>query len=133
MRILIDTNVLISALFWGGPPGHVVDLAAAGHFEAVTSAELIAELEDVLAENFAVPQEQIDLVVRDVLSYAQIVGPVEEIRVRVRDRADIKVIAAAVAGSADFIVTGDRDLLSLGEVHGVRVIGVSAFLKEHGR
>jgi len=128
MRAVIDTNVIVSALFWGGLPGRVVDHAASGRFQAVTSVELLVELEDVLAEDFAVPPERVDLILRDVLSFSEVIAPVEEIEAPVRDRGDVKVVACAVAGRADFIVTGDRDLLALGEVRGIRVATVRAFL-----
>jgi len=131
MRAVLDTNVLISALFWGGRPRRVVDLAAAGRFQAVTSLELLAELEDVLAEDFDIPQPRIDLVLRDVLSYAELAAPTEEPEVAIRDPADVKVVTCALAGRADFIVTGDADLLVLGEVEGVKVLTVGAFLEAH--
>lgn len=131
MRAVIDTNVLISALFWGGQPRRVVDLAAAGRFQAVTSPELLVELEGVLAGDFGVPQDRVDLVLRDILSYAEVVAPTQELAVAVRDPSDIKVIACAVAGRADFIVTGDRDLLALGEPQGIRFVAVREFLKVH--
>jgi putative PIN family toxin of toxin-antitoxin system len=130
MRAVIDTNVIISALFWGGRPRRVVDLASAGRFQAITSGELLLELEDVLAEDFAVPQDRIDLILRDVLSYAELVVPLEKVDVPVRDAADIKVVACAVAGRADFIVTGDSDLLALGQVGTVHIVGVAAFLQQ---
>jgi putative PIN family toxin of toxin-antitoxin system len=129
MRAVIDTNITISALFFGGLPRRLVDLAAAGRFRAVTSPELLVELEGVLAEDFAVSQERIDLVVRDVLSYAEVVAPTEQVKVPVRDEADVKVVACAIAGRADCIVTGDRDLLALGGVEGIRVMTVRAFLE----
>jgi putative PIN family toxin of toxin-antitoxin system len=132
MRAVIDTNIIVSALFWGGRPRRVVDLAAAGRFHALTSAELLVELEDVLADDFAVPQERIDLILRDVLSYAEVVAPVEDVDAPVRDLADLKVIACAVGGRADAIVTGDADLLSLGRVLDIRILGVAAFLEERG-
>jgi predicted nucleic acid-binding protein len=65
MRAVVDTNVFISGLFWGGRPRRVMDLAAGGRFQALTSAELLLELEDVLTEDFEVPQERVDLVLRD--------------------------------------------------------------------
>jgi len=131
MRVVLDTNVLISALFWGGRPRRVVDLAAAGRFQAVTSLELVAELEDVLAEDFEAPQERIELILRDILSHAELVGPTDDPGIAVRDPADVKVIACALAGRADCIVTGDADLLTLGEIRGVRVLTVAAFLEAH--
>ena len=129
MRAVLDTNVIISALFWGGLPRRVVDLAISGGFQAVTSPELLWELEAVLAEDFEVPQDRVELAVRDMLSYAEVVVPVGEIEVAVRDRGDLRVIACAVAGRADYVITGDRDLLSLKQVAGVRFLTVRAFLE----
>jgi len=67
MRVVLDTNVLISALFWGGQPRRLVDLAIAGRIQAITSPELLGELERVLAEDFEVPQDKVEFVLRDVL------------------------------------------------------------------
>jgi len=129
MRVVIDNNVLISALFWGGQPRRVVDLASGGHFQALTSPALLAELEDVFAEDFRVPQERLDLILRDVLSYAEIVLAGEQVEAAVRDAADVKVIACAIAGRADCIITGDNDLLALRQVQGIAIRSVSTFLK----
>lgn len=131
MRVVVDTNVFITGLFWGGRPRRVMDPAAAGRFQALTSVELLLELEDVLTEDFDVPQEQVDLVLRDVLSYAEMIVPGEETDIAVRDAGDVKVIARAIAGGADCIVTGDQDLLSLGEVEGIGVLTPEEFLREH--
>ena len=132
MRVVIDTNVLISALFWAGAPRRVVDLAAGGRFQAVTSPELLAELEDVLAESSGVPQDRLDLILRDVLSYAELVVADEQPDITVRDAGDIKVVACAVAGRADCIVTGDKDLLDLRATHDVEIVPVGRFLQAWG-
>jgi putative PIN family toxin of toxin-antitoxin system len=132
MRAVLDTNVIISALFWSGPPRRAVDLAVAGRFQVVTSAPLLAEIECVLAEDFRVPSKRLDDILADVLSYAEVVSPAQAVPVRVRDQADVKVIACAIGGRADFIVTGDRDLLALGEVGSIRIVTVRAFLQEVG-
>ena len=132
MRAVLDTNVLISALFWGGTPRQVVDLAVSGHFQAVTSPELLAELTTVLADDFDVPQDKLDLVLRDVLSYAEVVAVLEEHAIPVRDLADVKVLACALAGRADCIVTGDRDLLALPPLPEVRILTPRAFLDAEG-
>ena len=131
MRAVLDTNVIISALFWGGRPRRVVDLAAAGRVQAITSGELLVELERVLAEDFAVPQERIELVLRDILSYAEVIVPAAEVEAPIRDLADVDVLCCAVGGGADYIITGDGDLLALGQVGEVRIVGVSAFLEAH--
>jgi putative PIN family toxin of toxin-antitoxin system len=131
MRVVLDTNVLISSLFWGGAPRRAVDLAAAGRFQALTSPELLSELETVLTETFDMPTGKIELVLRDILSYAEIVTVVDEPEIPVRDLSDTKVLACATAGRADCIVTGDQDLLALGAVRDVRILSVRAFLDGH--
>lgn len=129
MRVVLDTNVIISALFWKGPPRRVVDLAADGTMQALTSLELLAELEEVLTEDFAVPKEKLDLMLKDVLSYSEVIASPEEPDIVIRDRMDLKVIACAISGRADCIITGDRDLLILGEVQGIRILTPRALLE----
>ena len=69
---------------------------------------------------------------RDVLGYAEVITVAEEaVPVVVRDLSDVKVIACALAGRADRIITGDMDLLAIGEVGGVRVVTVRGFLESH--
>ena len=142
MRAVIDTNVLISALFWGGRPRKVIDLAVSGRFQAITSAELVLELEDVLTGVFDLSQERVALVLRDVLSYAEVVTPVDDSQQvfrelpseadTLRDPDDLKVIATAVAALADHIVTGDADLLSLNPIQNIRILTPAQFLEALG-
>ena len=137
MRAVIDTNVLISALFWGGRPRQVVDLAVSGRFQAITSAELLLELEDVLTGAFDVSLDKVDLILRDVLSYAEVVTPGDDSQqvfrelplevAALRDPDDLKVIATALAARADHIVTGDADLLSLSPIQDIRVLTPAQF------
>jgi putative PIN family toxin of toxin-antitoxin system len=128
VRAVLDTNVLISALFWGGRPGEVVAAAVAGRFRAVTSPELLAEFETVMVEDFGLPPDRAILALVDVLSYSHVVLPVSVDDITIRDITDAKVVACAIAGDADFIVTGDRDLLALRGVRSVAVLTVRAFL-----
>ena len=82
----------------------------------------------VLAEDFDVPQDKLDLVLRDVLSYSEVVAVLEEPAIPVRDLADTKVLACALAGRAECIVTGDRDLLALPPMPEVQILTPRAFL-----
>lgn len=131
IRALPDTNVLISALFWGGLPRRVVDLAVAGRFQAITSPELINEFEEVLAEDFHLPQELLGLILRDTISYCEVVTPEAEVEVPIRDPADVKVLSCAISGRADFIITGDKDLLALKQLHSIRILTAREFLEAH--
>lgn len=128
LRAVLDTNVLISSLFFGGNPRRVIDMAIIGRFQAVSSIPLVAELEIVLAVDFQLPSERVEEAVRDVMSFAQIVAELPQFHAEVRDLKDVKVLACASAGEADCIVTGDRDLLALKKWGGVAILTPAQFL-----
>ena len=130
MRIVVDTNLLVSGVISaGGAPRQLVDDAKAGAFDLCTSEPLLAELLDVLSrEKFAARLAQAMLtpeaIVADLRRLAVVV-PVPAVPPRVvpTDPDDDHVIAAALAGSADLIASGDkRDLLPLGSVQGVPIV-----------
>lgn len=110
---VLDTNVLISGAFWLGPPKEVIHQAKLGFFQAVTSPALLAELRDVLTRR--------DKPFR--LSASE-VGHVTICR----DSTDNRVLECALEVKADFVVTGDLDLLEVGQRQGVKVVTVRAFL-----
>lgn len=138
MRAVLDTNILISALFWGGRPREVIDLAVSGRFQAITSAELLLELENVLTGDFDLSEDRAALVLRDVLSYAEVVttredshqafGELPHGAAAIRDLDDLEVIAAALAARADHIITGDADLLSLNPLQHIQILTPAQFL-----
>lgn len=128
MRVVLDTNVILSGLFWRGAPRSLLDAAVSGRFQAVASPSLLLELEEVLREDFGMPGPGRAEAMSFVLSFAEIVADGGEVAVEVRDPGDTKVIACAVEGRADAIVTGDRDLLVLRAAGGVRILAVGAFL-----
>ena len=128
MKVVLDTNILISSLFWKGAPRRVVDLAISGHIQSVTSWEILNELQAVLNEDFQMPLIKVKDVLRDVLSFSQLVKS-KPLKMKIRDLDDIKIIAAAVAAKADYIVTGDKDLLTLHQFNKINIITPSDFIK----
>lgn len=129
IKAVLDVNILISGLFWKGSSWRIVDLAITHHIESVTSPAILAELEAVLYEDFSdIPYNRIEEIIRDTLSYSRLVAA-ERISVKgLRDIKDTKIIACALAGKAEYIVTGDKDLLVLKEYKGVRIVTPKAFL-----
>jgi putative PIN family toxin of toxin-antitoxin system len=129
IKAVLDVNILISGLFWKGPSRCIIDLAITHHIESVTSPDILAELEAVLYEDFSdIPYNRIEEIIRDTLSYSRLVAA-ERISVKgLRDIKDTKIIACALSGKAEYIVTGDKDLLVLKEYKGVRIITPKAFL-----
>lgn len=126
MRVLLDTNVLVSAVLFGGLPRELVRRALRGDFEVVTSPGLMTELEDVLVERFSVGEELARVVRSEYELLAIVVRPAVVPRL-VRDPDDDAVLAAAVSGEVDFVVTGDQDLLALGTHEGRGIVTPRAF------
>ena len=128
MRVVLDTNVLISGLFWKGPPRQIIDLAIAHKVEVIISSEILTELEAVLYEDFALPYEKIEEIIRDVLSYSYSVVATNVTIKGLRDLKDTKIIACALSLNADYIVTGDKDLLVIKEYKGIHIVSPKSFL-----
>lgn len=129
---VLDTNVLVSGLGWRRSlPGRVIDIALQGRFVLITSEPLLSELERVLAyPRLASVIAEPDELVRLVAEVAIVVEPGHELTVVERDPADNRVFEAAVSARADFIVSGDSDLLEIGEFEGVRVVTPREFIAE---
>jgi putative PIN family toxin of toxin-antitoxin system len=130
VRVLLDTNVIISAILFGGIPNDVLRRGLAGEFELVTGRALLDELERILRERFEFPPEAASFVRGDLELAAEIAAPQEIERVS-RDAADDVVLAVAKAGRVDRIVTGDRDLLSLARHGSAEIISPRQFVEAH--
>ena len=122
MRIVLDTNVVVSALIWGGTPEKLVQAAVDGDLVLCTSPTLLAELRGMLGrEHLATRLEHqrssVEEAVRLYSALAVSVSPMAAPRVVPGDADDDHVIAAAVAAEAALLVTGDRELLALASHH----------------
>lgn len=134
MRIVADTNVIVSAFLWGGTPRRLLDAVEARHFELFTSRALVTELEDVLArEKFAERLEQTRFTSAFLLArytqLATLIAPTEVTVPELRDPDDSHVLACALAARAEAIVSGDADLHALGSYQGIPVLSPADCLK----
>ncbi len=129
IKVVFDTNIFISSIFWKGNPRRIIDLAVANKIKSVTSPDILQEIETVLSEDFPeIPYEKIEEIIRDILSYSHLTA-VDEIIVKgLRDIKDTKIISCAVSAKADYIVTGDKDLLVLTEYKDIKILNSKAFL-----
>lgn len=137
MRLVIDTNILISALLAAGSlPAHLIVLWREGRFDLLTSAEQLDELLRVTRY----PKLRARLVPAQA---GRLINELRDIAVLLKDLPTVTVcpdpydnylLAMASAGEADFLVTGDkRDLLGISVYEGSRIVSVREFLMLHRR
>jgi putative PIN family toxin of toxin-antitoxin system len=132
MRLVLDTNVVASAMLWGGNPKLLLLAQREKRIELFTSVTMLAELTDILsrpkfASKIAASMLSVDQLVDGYTALTQLVRPAPTPRV-VADPDDDVVIGTALAAKADILVTGDRALLDVGAYQGVRITSVTEAL-----
>lgn len=127
-RLLLDTNVLVSAILFAGKPARLVNAAREGTFTAVVSLHILGELIEVLQRPaFGYERDHAEAFAEEIAVWAE-VWPVEHAQTGdCRDPNDEPILAAAVLADVDYIVTGDGDLLTLASAP-VAVITIDAAL-----
>lgn len=128
-RVVLDTNVYISALLFGGFPGSVLDLAILGAFTLILSPALPDELDEKLRAKFEMTMEDTAFLRARLETVGEVVEPGEVLKVIVDDPDDNRVLECAVKGKADLIVSGDRHLLKLGMYRGIKIVTVRQFME----
>jgi len=128
MKVVFDTNILVSALvFPGGRAEAALLRIIEEHDQLLLSKPILDELLGVLARKFSRDAEELARIAVFLSELALTVRPRQKLRVVVDD-PDNRVLECALAGRADAIVTGDSALLELGAFRGVRVISLRAYL-----
>ena len=133
MRVVADTNTLVSGLLWHGNPRRVLDAARAGTLQIYTTAALLAELEEVLqrpkfAQRLSLAGVTSLTLVLGYAALARLVEPAEIAPVILADPDDDAVLACAVAARAEIIVSGDSHLLDLKEYEGILIVTAAHLL-----
>jgi putative PIN family toxin of toxin-antitoxin system len=129
LNIVLDTNVVISALLFGGKPRQIIKLVQEGKLTAYISSILVAELIEILVKKFMFSSEKIMLLEELIKENFIIIYPAREIHVA-RDEDDNRVLEAALEGNCSFIITGDKDLLDLKNYKKIAIITPDIFLQE---
>ncbi|MBR2215102.1 MAG: putative toxin-antitoxin system toxin component, PIN family [Selenomonadaceae bacterium] len=131
MNIVIDTNVIVSAIFFGGLPKKLVEMLLTHEFEAYASSEILKEYNrSVNKVHKRYPQKPMRFNLRDISSACHTITPASVISV-CRDPDDDKFIECAVDANCIYIVSGDKDLLSLEKYADIKILTVSDFLEEY--
>jgi len=135
MRAVLDTNVIVSGVIKEeGPSGQILRLFLQERkFIAVTSLDILAEIREVLRRNkirkyHAWTDEQIDTFVAFLYTQSVVTQGQLRVAIVIRDREDSKFLACAQEGNADYIVTGDDDLLTVNSYENARILPLLLFL-----
>lgn len=133
MRVVADTNTLVSGLLWHGNPRRVLDAARAGALQMYTTAALLAELEEVLQrpkfiQRLALAGVTSHTLVFGYAALARLIEPAEITPVILADPDDDAVLACAVAARAEIIVSGDSHLLDLKDYEGILIVTAAHLL-----
>jgi uncharacterized protein len=128
IRVVADTNIFISALMFGGLPGSFLDLAFLPAFTLVTSPVLLDELDEKLRLKFGLSSADADFIRSKLEANADLINTVETLAIVKADPDDDRVLECAIAGRADYIVSGDGHLLKLGSYDGIPILTVRQFI-----
>lgn len=131
MRVVLDTNTLISSLLFSGTASRLVPLWQFRRITLLLSKAILQEYIRVLAyPKFRLSDQEIrGLIEEQLLPFVETIKVKRRLRVVRRDPEDNKFLECAVAGRAAYLLTGDRDLLALGSYRGITILPIGEFLK----
>ena len=132
-RVVLDTNVMISAVLFGGKPRDILRLVIQGQIDAFTSPALDREFRDVLTRpKFNLDLEDCFTIFKEVETLLTMVFPKYTVTAVQADPDDNAVLECALESGADTIITGDPHLLDLSEFESIRILTPTAYIKRHG-
>jgi putative PIN family toxin of toxin-antitoxin system len=131
MRVVLDTNVIVSALLFQSTLSKIVILWQGDAFIPIISKDTFQELQTVLAyPKFALTPDEIRAILEgEILPFFEVVEAVEDVKGVCADPTDDKFLACACAASTDYLVSGDKTLTELKQYKSVKIIKPSEFLK----
>ena len=131
MKIVCDTNVLVSGVLFNSPPRRILEQIALGKIENAISLEILAEAKDVLIRlKFDLSSIQVMGIIETFSETFTLVAPSERVKVIANDPDDDRILEAALAGKVDLIVSGDKHLLSLGSWNKIKILSPVDFLEQ---
>jgi len=131
VNIVCDTNILVSGILFGGHARNILQLASRGIVSNFISADILREFEDVLARpKFGLKPRQILDIVALMRESCEFVEPEECMNAVSEDPDDNRILEAAKATDAEFIISGDKHLLDLHKWEGIQVLSPADFMQK---
>ena len=127
-KVVIDTDIYISAIFWDGKPRKIIDLGREKNILILISADIEREIAKKLKVKFKLNEEEVNKILLDFSTFTIPIEVTKQMNLISDDPDDDKFLECAVSGKADYIVSGDNHLLKLREYAGIKILKSSQFL-----
>lgn len=131
MKIVCDSNVILSAIVFGGVPKDIMDLARSGTFDLYLSPAILVEVARILGEKFHWARSDVERIIRNLNASYTLIYPKQEVTVIKIDPSDNAILACALAAKANYIITGDKKhLLPKKKFRGIPILSPATFFRE---
>lgn len=127
--VVLDTNVYISAVVFGGIPRQIITLAKKEEIYVYSSPDILLEVSNKLYEKFGWNQQQVESILQAISKTVTVIKPKSNLTVVKSDPTDNKIIECAFDAGAKYIITGDKHLLNLFKFDAISIVSPSEFLK----
>lgn len=130
LKVVLDTNIIVSAVLRGGEPGKILELWRKGKFDILVSSEIFEEYYSVLIrDKFSLPLSLVNVILEEIKRKSIWIKPYSIIKKIKEDPTDNKFLECAVDGQAEYIVSGDPHLLNLKKFNGIEILRAAEFAK----
>jgi putative PIN family toxin of toxin-antitoxin system len=130
MKIVIDINIFVSSFFWKGNPRKVVDRAMDGIDELYITKEILEQISEVMNRpKFNTDKRSIEYYIKSIEEISNEIIIAVKIQGGSRDIDDNIILECGITGNADYIITGDDDLLVLKEFNGIKIVAPQEYLE----
>jgi uncharacterized protein len=130
-HVVLDTNVLISAILFGGKPREILSQIISGQIDCTLSLDILDELRDVLQRpKFGFTTEQCIQIIEELHRTCNIIATTTKLRVEISDLDDKMILECAVQAKAGYIVSGDPDLTELHPFRKIKILTPSEYLEQ---
>jgi len=130
IKVVLDTNVFISALFWKGAPYQIFKRILEGAILNFISPQILEELKERLLKKFKLPPEKVKEFLEIIVFNSQIVYPKKKVNIVKKDPEDNKILECALEAKASFVISGDGHLLEIKKYKGIKIISPKEFLSK---
>ena len=130
IKVVLDTNVFISSLFWKGAPYQIFKRILEGAILNFVSPQILAEIKERLLDKFKLLPEKVKEFLEIIIFNSQIVYPKKKVNIVKKDPEDNKILECALEAKASFVISGDGHLLEIKKYKGIKIVSPKEFLSK---